>query len=162
MIQGIFHIGIQSDNPQQLARFYHEVLDMAIIGGSEGDEAFGDSAFLSSRPDAESHHLAIFQQRQFAHLAFKVESLGELRDCHRRVVERGLPIKMAFNHGVSLAFYFADPDGNLIEVYWPTGRACHQPHGDPLDLTLPEDELLRDVARFPLPVDGMLSIPPSR
>ena len=162
MIRGIYHIGIQADDPAELAGFYRDVLDMRIIGGSEAGDDFGASAFLSSRPEAESHHLAIFRRREFAHMAFKVDTLAELRDYYRRVGERGLPIKMAFNHGISLAFYFDDPAGNLIEVYWPTGRACHQPHGDPLDLALSEEELLRDVERFPLPVDGMLSIPATR
>src|SRR5262245_31301444 len=159
MIQGVYHIGIQSDDPAELALFYRDVLDMQIIGGSDADDPFGASAFLSNRPDRESHHLAIFKERVFAHTAFKVETLADLRDYYRRVVERGLPIKMALNHGVSLAFYFDDPAGNMIEIYWPTGRACHQPHGDPIDLSRPEEELLRDVERFPLPVDGRLSIP---
>gem|GEM_PF-6555235 len=26
-----------------------------------------------------------------------------------------------FYHHESFAFYFDDPDGNMIEVYWPTG-----------------------------------------
>jgi catechol-2,3-dioxygenase len=159
MIQGIYHIGIHADDPAQLALFYRDVLDMQIIGGSPADDPFGVSAFLSNEPDRESHHLAIFQQKQFAHTAFKVASLADLRDYYRRVAARGLPIKMALNHGVSLAFYFDDPAGNMVEVYWPTGRACHQPHGDPIDLSLSEEELLRDVERFPLPVEGVLSIP---
>jgi len=159
MVQGIYHIGIHADDPAQLALFYRDVLDMQIIGGSPADDPFGASAFLSNQPDRESHHLAIFQQKQFAHTAFKVASLADLRDYYRRVAARGLPIKMALNHGVSLAFYFDDPAGNMVEVYWPTGRACHQPHGDPIDLALSEEELLRDVERFPLPVEGVLSIP---
>lgn len=150
MIQGIYHIGIQADDPVKLAAFYRDVLDMQVVGGSEDDSPFGTSAFLSSRPDEESHHLAIFQNRQFAHTAFKVGTVAELQECYRRVTERGLPIKFAFNHGVSFAFYFDDPAGNMIEVYWPTGRDCHQPHGDPIDLSLPEQELLLELEQFPM------------
>jgi catechol-2,3-dioxygenase len=149
MIQGIYHIGIQADDPAQLAAFYRDVLDMQVVGGSEEDSPFGASAFLSSRPEAESHHLAIFRDGQYAHTAFKVDSLAALREMYRRVGERGLPIKLAFNHGVSFAFYFDDPAGNMIEVYWPTGREWRQPHGDPIDLSLPEEELLRETERFP-------------
>lgn len=159
MVKGIYHIGIQADDPEQLACFYRDVLDMEIIGGSGADDQFGASAFLSNRPDEESHHLAIFKDRAYAHIAFKVDTLAELRDHYRRVVERGQPIKMSLNHGVSLAFYFDDPAGNQVEVYWPTGRACHQPYGDPIDLAASEEILLRDVDRFPLPVDGRLSVP---
>lgn len=149
MVKGIYHIGIQADDPEQLAEFYRDVLDMQIVGGSEEDSPFGATAFLSNRPDEESHHLAIFRRGEFAHTAFKVGSLAELRECYRRVNERGLPIKHTFNHGVSIAFYFDDPAGNMIEVYWPTGRAWRQPHGDPIDLSLPEAELLRETERFP-------------
>jgi catechol-2,3-dioxygenase len=52
--------------------------------------------------------------------AFKVSSLAEFRSFHARVVEKSIPIKFVFNHGVSFAFYFDDPDGNMIEGYWPT------------------------------------------
>ena len=54
-------------------------------------------------------------------------------------------MKLALNHGVSLSFYFDDPEGHLIEVYWPTGIDCLARHGDPIDLTLPEEALRRDV-----------------
>jgi catechol-2,3-dioxygenase len=55
---------------------------------------------------------------------------------------------MAFNHGVSVAFYFEDPEGHLIEVYWPTGVAWPQPYGDPIDLALPEDAIQRAVSEL--------------
>ena len=42
---------------------------------------------------------------------------------------------MALSHGVSLSFYFDDPEGHLIEVYWPTGVATRPPYGEPIDLT---------------------------
>src|SRR5262249_50987750 len=46
---------------------------------------------------------------------------------------------------VSFAFYFADPDGNMIEVYWPTGDlSCRtQPHMERLDLSQPDEVLLK-------------------
>jgi hypothetical protein len=55
---------------------------------------------------------------------------------------------MALNHGVSLSFYFDDPEGHLIEVYWPTAVACLPLHGDPIDLTRSEETLWRDVAEL--------------
>ena len=55
---------------------------------------------------------------------------------------------MALNHGGSLAFYFDDPEGHLVEVYWPTGVACRPPYGDPIDLTQSEEALRRDVAEL--------------
>jgi catechol-2,3-dioxygenase len=58
-------------------------------------------------------------------------------------VEKNIPIKFAFTHRVSFAFYFDDPDGNMIEVYWPTGDLSRrQPHAEPLDLSQPDEVLL--------------------
>jgi|SRR5579871_745796 len=122
---------------------------MQIVGGSGSDHPLGASAFLSSRPDEESHEIALFANPVYAHVAFKVSSLAELRSFHARVLEKQIPIKFAFNHGVSFAFYFADPDGNMIEIYWPTGalESYPQPHVEPLDLAQSDDVLLQRVVR---------------
>ena len=53
----------------------------------------------------------------------------------------------ALNHGCSLAFYFDDPEGNQIEVYWATNVHNRQPYGDPIDLAASEEILLADVER---------------
>jgi catechol 2,3-dioxygenase-like lactoylglutathione lyase family enzyme len=122
---------------------------MEIVGGSAPDHPLGASAFLSSRPNEESHEVALFADPAFAHIAFKVSSLSELRSLHARVVQRGIPIKFTFNHGVSFAFYFDDPDGNMIEVYWPTGDLSRrQPHAEPLDLSQPDEVLLPQLANM--------------
>jgi catechol-2,3-dioxygenase len=54
------------------------------------------------------------------------------------------------NHKVSFAFYFNDPDGHMIEVYWPTGNLnWRQPHMEPLDLSLPDEALLELITVAP-------------
>jgi catechol-2,3-dioxygenase len=105
-------------------------------------------AFLSSRPAEVPVDLALFANPAYLHTAFEVRSLADLRALHQRVLGRDVPVKMALNHGVSLSFYFDDPEGHLIEVYWPTGVVCRPRHGDPTDLTLPEEVLRRDVAEL--------------
>jgi len=146
---GVHHVGLHARDPAATAEFYRNILGMQIVGGSGADQPFGASAFLCSRPDEESHEIALFANPMFAHVAFKVSSLAELRSFHARVVERQIPIKFAFNHGVSFAFYFDDPDGHMIEVYWPTGEldSYRQPYGEPLDLTQPDEVLLRQIVR---------------
>jgi catechol-2,3-dioxygenase len=145
---GLCHIGIQSKNPAALAEFYRDVLGMRVVGGSSADNPFGASAFLSSRPDEESHEIVFFADERFRHNAFRVATLPELRERYRDIVSRGLPIKLSLNHGVSLAFYFDDPEGNMIEIYWATGLEYGQPYGHPIDLTSSEDELRRDVEQL--------------
>src|ERR1700726_4778405 len=147
---GIHHVGLRATNPAASAEFYRDVLGMEIVGGSTPDHPLGATAFLSSRPDEESHEIALFANPIFAHIAFKVSSLAELRFFHARVVEKNIPIKFVFNHRVSFAFYFNDPDANMIEVYWPTGDlSWRQPHGEPLDLSQPDEALLEKLTATP-------------
>jgi catechol-2,3-dioxygenase len=123
---------------------------MEIVGGSTPDHPLGATAFLACRPSEESHDIALFANPEVAHVAFKVASLTEFRSFHARVVEKDVPIKFVFNHRVSFAFYFDDPDGNMVEVYWPTGDlSWRQPQAEPLDLSQPDVVLLEKIAPAP-------------
>ena len=136
---GVCHVGLYARDPASTAEFYRDVLGMHIVGGSSADYPFGATAFLSSRPEEESHELALFANQDFRHFAFRVASLAELRSFYYRVLDRKLEVKMALNHGVSVAFYFTDPDGNMVEVYWRTGIECRQPFLEPIDLSETEE-----------------------
>jgi len=146
-------LGNTPSNPAASAEFYRDLLGMQIVGGSSADHSIGATAFLSSRPDEESHEIALFANRAFVHLAFKASSLASLRAFHTRVVERNIPIKFAANYGVAFAFYFDDPDGNIFEVYWPTRHLTatkpevepKQTQMKPLGLSQPDEVLLRDM-----------------
>jgi catechol-2,3-dioxygenase len=144
---GVSHVGIAARDPAKLADFYRDVLGMVQTGGSEASGAFGASAFLTSRPDEENHEIVFFADRRYAHTAFRVASLAELRERYRNVVARGITVHRSLNHGCSLAFYFEDPEGNQVEVYWATDVHNHQPYSDPIDLSESEEALLRDVER---------------
>ena len=144
---GVRHVGLSARDPAALAEFYRDVLGLQVVGGSTAEtSAFGATAFLSSHPDEVPIDLALVDNPAYQHTAFAVRSLADLRAFHQRVRSRGVPIKMALNHGVSLSFYFDDPEGHLIEVYWPTGARWRQPYGEPIDLTLSEKALRRLVA----------------
>jgi catechol-2,3-dioxygenase len=142
----IGHVGLHATNPASSAEFYRDVFGMEIIGGSSSDHPLGATVFLSSRPGEEPHDIVLVANPEIAHIAFKVSSLAELRSFHARVVEKKVPIKFAFNHHESFTFYFDDPDGNVIEVYWPTGDlSWRQPIVEPLDLSQPDEVLLEKI-----------------
>jgi catechol 2,3-dioxygenase-like lactoylglutathione lyase family enzyme len=131
---GIHHIGLHTLNAAA-AEFYRDVLGMEIAGGSSPDHPFGATAPLNSRANEESGEIALSANPASAHIAFKVCA---------RVVERNIPIKFAANHCASFAFYFDDPDGNMIEVCWPArdlGR--RQPTMELLNLSQPDGALLK-------------------
>ena len=140
------HVGVYARNPASLAEFYRDVIGMQIVGGSDASHPVGASAFLSSRPREESHHeIALFNDPQYAHLAFKVRSLAALKQFYQKIVGRGIPIRFQFLHGISFAFYFHDPEGNLIEVFWPTGLEYPQPYLQETDLARTEEELMKEL-----------------
>ena len=91
--------------------------------------------------------MARFEDAKLAHTAFRAASLGEFKALYRQVKEQGVPIKMVLNHGTQLSFYFDDPEGHLIEIYWSTNLPILEALADPIDLDRPEEELLREVER---------------
>ena len=84
------------------------------------------------------------------HAAIRYPTRADLAAAVRRVVEAGIPLQGASDHGVSEAIYLADPDGNGLELYWDRPRAAwpRTPDGviamrtDPLDIK----GLLREAA----------------
>lgn len=141
-ISGLYHVGLHAKDPVQMAAFYRDVIGMQIV--SNVDHPLARMIFLSGRPSEEAHEIVFTSNPELAHVAFKVETLADLQAFYRHIVEKGLPIELAFNHGASLAFYFRDLEGNLIEIYWPTNLASKQPDSYPIDLTLPET-ILREI-----------------
>jgi catechol-2,3-dioxygenase len=142
---GLCHVGMYARDPASLAEFYREVMGMQIVGGTGASSPLGPTAFLSSRPGEEHHEIAMFSKPELAHRAFKVGSLATLKRFYLKVVGCGIPIRLQCFHGVSVAFYFQDPEGNLIEVYWRTGLERSQPLAQEIDLTKPEDQLVAEL-----------------
>ena len=57
------------------------------------------------------------------HLAILYPTRATLADALKRLVEAGVPLDGASDHGVSEALYLRDPDGNGVELYWDRPRA---------------------------------------
>ena len=77
-------------------------------------------------------------------LSFAVPSIQSLRDLRDRAIALGASKVMPMNHGNALSVYFADPEGNTVETYIDMPFYISQPHGDPLDLSLDDDAILRE------------------
>ena len=148
-VTGLGHVGIFVDDVDKMIDFYTNVLGMTVTDRGE-ERGF----FLSARP-AEEHHEFVFakapdgEKSQAQQISFTVGSLSDLKEIHGRIVAEGCQIDRIVNHGIAFGCYFRDPEDNRIEVYWPTGRDYPQPHGDPLDLTRPEPELMKQLESMP-------------
>ncbi|WP_112663777.1 VOC family protein [Microvirga flavescens] len=57
------------------------------------------------------------------HTAILYPTRAELADALRRLVEAGVPLEGASDHGVSEALYLSDPDRNGVELYWDRPEA---------------------------------------
>ncbi|MCI0573768.1 MAG: VOC family protein [Myxococcaceae bacterium] len=143
---GVRHVGLSARDPTALGEFYRDVLGLQLVPTDAA--VLGPTAFLGSHPAEAPFDLSIFANPALAHTAFEVRSLEDLRALHQWVIGRGVPIKMTLNHAVSLSFYFDDPEGHQIEVYWNTGVPSRASHGEPIGLTRSEEALLQDVAEL--------------
>ena len=84
-------------------------------------------AFLSN--DAANHRISMVGNPQFRdnpdfrkyagmhHLAFEYESIDDLLDTWQRLHDGfGFEPHVAVHHGMTLSFYYVDPDGNSVEL----------------------------------------------
>jgi catechol 2,3-dioxygenase len=126
------HVNIFVRNPERSLRWYTDVLglhtqDIFHHPGSERMRA----AFLSCDPD-HAHDIALFDAGDDApgpekgqvglnHVAWRMASLDDLKDVYRRLVDKGVPVRVG-DHSVSIGVYFSDPDGNGLEVYYELPR----------------------------------------
>jgi catechol 2,3-dioxygenase len=135
-----------SDLPRAIA-FYRDALGFELM------ETYGDSAaFLSA--GGYHHHIGLntWESRGgpapapgttgLYHVAILYPTRQELARALGRLVDHGVAIDGASDHGVSEAVYLHDPDGNGIEIYrdrpreeWPRAAdGSLMLVTDPLDL----------------------------
>ena len=118
----IGHIHLRVSNLERSIAFYHEVLGFELKV-SDGTQA----AFLSA--GGYHHHIGLNTwgskdgspppkgSTGLYHFAILLPSRRELARMYKRLVDNGIEIGAAQDHGVSEAIYFRDPDGNGIEIY---------------------------------------------
>ena len=84
------------------------------------------------------------------HVAIRYPTRRDLAVALRRVLEAGVELQGAADHGVSEAIYLADPDENGLELYWdrPREEWPRGPEGLPTMYThrLDVEGLLREAA----------------
>lgn len=133
------HVALAVQGPDALAEFYAGLLGLRKVGAVVTEQT-GRMVLMSSSPEG-APDFQLMSNPQGRHVAFRVDTLAELRDLYAVAPERQARVLFSFDHGSTLSFYFLDPEGNACEVYWETGRP---PTGGnrPVDLGKPEEELL--------------------
>lgn len=77
-------------------------------------------------------------------LSFKVTSIDDLRQVSFAAPALGTTTLFTLNHGNALYVSFSDPESSTVEVYIDTPFYVSQPHGDPLDLSKSDGELMAE------------------
>ena len=118
----IGHVHLKVADLDRAIAFYSDVLGFPL------QQRWGDSAaFLGA--GGYHHHIGLNTWESLGgtapppghtglyHTAFLYPDCAQLADALRRVMDAGIRIEGAADHGVSEAIYISDPDGNAVELY---------------------------------------------
>ena len=123
----IGHVHLKVTDLDRAIAFYRDVLGFDVMELADG------AAFLSA--GGYHHHIGLNVWKSKSgpkaderaaglyHLAILYPNRVELARAYSRVLAHGVPVRLLEDHGVSEAIYFADPDGNGIEIYRDRDRA---------------------------------------
>jgi len=123
----IGHVHLKVADLERALGFYRDVL------GFEVTQRMGSqAAFLSS--EGYHHHIGLNtwesaggsppppRSTGLYHLAILYPTRAALAGGLQRVLDAGIALEGAADHGVSEALYLRDPDGNGVELYWDRPR----------------------------------------
>jgi catechol 2,3-dioxygenase len=119
----IGHVHLKIADLERALRFYCGVL------GFELTQRYGtQAAFVSA--GGYHHHIGLNTWESLGgsppppgttglyHTVILYPTRRALADALRRVIDAGIPLDGASDHGVSEALYVRDPDDNSVELYW--------------------------------------------
>jgi catechol-2,3-dioxygenase len=145
---GLGHVGIYTQDLVKMRDFYTRVIGLNV---ADEDLDGRGMCFLSSDPVSEHHEFVLMKGRKapdetqlIQQISFKVPTIQDLREYKARIEAENLKIDRIVSHGNAFGMYFFDPENNRVELYYRTGFPVPQPHGDPLDLSRTDQELLTD------------------
>jgi catechol 2,3-dioxygenase len=150
----IGHVHLKVADLERALRFYCGVL------GFELTQRYGtQAAFVSA--GGYHHHIGLNTWESLDgsppprgttglyHTAILYPTRSALADALQRVLDAGIPLEGASDHGVSEALYLRDPDDNGVELYWdrPPAAWPRTPQGELAMFTrrLDLNDLLKEI-----------------
>lgn len=140
----IAHVELQVADLANMRAFYGDLMGFQLIEEKDGGARLSPTGqapaliTLTERKEARqqpAHVTGLY------HTAFRFPNREKLANELLRLVAAGWPLQGASDHRVSEAIYFADPEGNGIEIYrdrpreqWPKLQESVQMGNGPLDL----------------------------
>jgi len=119
----IGHVHLKVSNIERALKFYQDLLGFEVIQRRGEDAVFisaggyhhhiGLNTWHSlDMPPAPKNAAGLF------HVAILYPTRKDLSAILRRLLDAGVKLEGASDHGVSEALYLSDPDQNGIELYW--------------------------------------------
>jgi catechol-2,3-dioxygenase len=114
------HLNLKTTRLQEMIDFY------AALVGAEVNHQDEMGAWLSN--DQANHRIALLAFPGFSddpekethtglhHSAFEYASFDELNASYLRLKEAGIEPDFCIDHGMTFSYYYADPDGNRVEL----------------------------------------------
>ncbi len=158
----VSHFEIRARDSAAMEKFYTETLGFIVTDRgllNRGPMAGRELIFMSHSPE-EHHQIVLIPSDADAggsgigHVAFRVDTLDEVRGVYEKV--RVLPHARPepVSHGNTWSVYFRDPEDNRIEVFTQTPWHATQPCRFDVDYDLPDTALKEATLRDARALDG--------
>jgi catechol-2,3-dioxygenase len=137
-VPALHHVNLKTTRLQQMIDWY------ALTVGMHPTYSFEGGAWLTN--DAANHRLALISTPRLRddpdklvhaglhHTAFEYGTLDELLGTYVRLKAHGVLPHSVLDHGMTLSFYYVDPDGNSVELqvdhFGDWARSTEFMHGD--------------------------------
>ena len=143
------HVGIHVTDLARMEDFYTRVLGLLV--SDRGTLRDGPTLVFLSRDPDEHHQLVLVTGRPpgvdynvVNQISFKLPTLADLKARHARLREEGIKDFRIVTHGNAWSVYFADPEGNRVELFVDTPWHTPQPYAEPFDIEAPVAAILEE------------------
>lgn len=141
------HVGLYVRDIATMERFYTGFLGFVVTDRGRLNPV--ELVFLSRDP--RDHHQIVLasgrpEEARFSvinQISLRVDDLAALRYFREQAAAHGASDVQPVTHGNALSVYLRDPELNRIELFLDTPWYVTQPLREPLDLSLPDEEIWR-------------------
>ena len=118
----LHHINLKTTRLQEMIDWY------ALVVGTQVTHQFEGGAWLSN--DGANHRIALIttpsmtddedklQHSGLHHTAYEYPVMNDLLDTYARLREDGVLPHACLDHGMTMSYYYMDPDGNSVELQY--------------------------------------------
>ena len=116
----LHHVNLKTTRLQAMIDWYATTVGLSTVF------QFPGGAWLTN--DAANHRLALLTSSKMSddedklvhtgvhHIAFEYATIDELLHTYTHLKDLGITPHMVLDHGMTLSFYYVDPDGNSVEL----------------------------------------------